>query len=65
MKTSEIIEEIVRGNQTEEVFKILTDLLIEQKNNYKEGMQEYRSCLKAIHKINGGKDDSIDTLSEV
>lgn len=65
MRTDEIIEEIIRGNQTEEVFKILTDILIEQKTNYMEAMNEYRNSLVAIHKINKGNNKAIDTLSEV
>lgn len=65
MRTDEIIEEIIRGNQTEEVFKILTDILIEQKTNYMEAMKEYKNSLAAIHKINKGKDEAIDSLSEV
>lgn len=65
MRTDEIIEEIIRGNQTEEVFKILTDILIEQKTNYMEVMKEYKNSLVAIHKINKGKNEAIDSLSEV
>lgn len=65
MTTSEIIEEIVRENKVEEIFKICAELLVEQKNNYREAMTEYKACLKAIHKINKGKNDGIDALSEV
>lgn len=65
MTTSEIIEEIVRENKVDEVFKICTELLIEQKNNYREAMTEYKTCLRAIHKINKGKNDGINALSEV
>lgn len=65
MTTSEIMEEIVRQNKVDEIFKICSDLLIEQKNNYREAMTEYKACLRAIHKINKGKNDGIDALSEV
>lgn len=65
MKTSEIIEEIVKGDHVEEVFRILLDIIIEQKNNYKEGCHEYKSCLRAIHKLNKGRNEGIDSLSEV
>lgn len=65
MRTDEIIEEIISGNQTEEVFKILTNILIEQKTNYMETMKEYRNSLVAIHKINKGNNEAIDSLSEV
>lgn len=65
MTTREIIEEIVRENKVDEIFKICAELLIEQKNNYREAMTEYKACLRAIHKINKGKNDGIDALSEV
>lgn len=65
MTTTEIIEEIVRQNKVEEIFKICAELLIEQKNNYRESMTEYKACLRAIHKINNGKNDGIDALSDV
>ena len=65
MKTSEIIEEIIRGNQEEEVLKILLDILIEQKNNYRESDMERKASLMAIRKINKGKNEAIDALSDV
>ena len=65
MTTPEIIKEIVRQNKVEEIFKICTEFLIEQKNNYRESMTEYKAFLLAIHKINNGKNDGIDALSEV
>ncbi len=65
MTTSEIIEEIVRQNKVDEIFQICSGLLIEQRNNYREAMTEYKACLRAIHKINKGKNDGIDALSEV
>lgn len=65
MKTDEIIEEIVRENKVEEVLKILLDILIEQKNNYKESDLERKSSLMAIRKINRGKNEAIDALSDI
>lgn len=65
MKTDEIIEEIVRGNKVEEVLKILLDILIEQKNNYKESDLERKASLVAIRKINNGKNEAIDALSDI
>lgn len=65
MKTDEIIEEIVRKNKVEEVLKILLDILIEQKNNYKESDLERKASLVAIRKINGGKNEAIDALSDI
>ena len=45
MKTDEIIEEIVNKNKVEEVLKILLDILIEQKNNYKESdLEKSKPC---------------------
>lgn len=65
MKTDEIIEEIVRENNVEEVLKILLDILIEQKNNYKESDSERKASLVAIRKINRGKNEAIDALSDI
>lgn len=65
MKTDEIIEEIVRENKVEEVLKILLDILIEQKNNYKESDLERKASLVAIRKINNGKNEAIDALSDI
>lgn len=65
MKTDEIIEEIVRENKVEEVLKILLDILIEQRNNYKESDLERKASLVAIRKINGGKNEAIDALSDI
>lgn len=65
MKTDEIIEEIVRENKVEEVLKILLDILIEQRNNYKESDLERKASLVAIRKINNGKNETIDALSDI
>lgn len=65
MKTYEIIEEIVRENKVEEVLKILLDILIEQKNNYKESDSERKASLVDIRKINRGKNGAIDALSDI
>lgn len=65
MKTDEIIEEIVRENKVEEVLKTLLDILIEQKNNYKESDLERKASLVAIRKINNGKNEAIDALSDI
>lgn len=65
MKTDEIIEEIVRENKVEEVLKILLNILIEQKNNYKESDSERKASLVAIRKINNGKNEAIDALSDI
>lgn len=65
MKTDEIIEEIVRENKVDEVLKILLDILIEQKNNYKESDLERKASLAAIRKINNGKNEAIGALSYI
>lgn len=65
MKTDEIIEEIVRENKVEEVLKTLLDILIEQKNNYKKSNSERKASLVAIRKINSGKNEAIDALSDI
>ena len=65
MKTGEIIQEIIRGNQEEEVIKILLDILIEQKRDCQQSNTERGASLQAIHKINKGKNEAIDALSDV
>lgn len=65
MKTDEIINEIVKTNKVDEILIILLDILIEQKNNYKESDLERKSSLMAIRKINKGKNEAIDALSDI
>lgn len=63
MTTQEIIREIVSQGKVDEIYRILSDMILESKK-YQESLNaEYRSCLKAIKKINNGKNDAIDTLS--
>lgn len=67
MTTSEIIEEIIQQDKTDEVLKILLDMVIEQRDKYKHRYYEHRASLQAIHKINQIKkrDEAIEALSEV
>lgn len=65
MTTQEIIAEIVNNGKTDEVCRILFNMLLEDKENLRKERQEYRSSLVAIHKINKGKNEGIDALSEV
>lgn len=63
MTTQEIIQEIVSQHKVDEVYKILYDMILESKKQQENLNAEYRSCLKAIKKINNGKNDAIDALS--
>lgn len=68
MTTSEIINEIYNNggeSQAEEVLKILMEQMIELKNVYFNKCRERGDSLRAIHKINDGKNVTIDALSEV
>lgn len=65
MTTTEIINEIVKEGKTDEICKILLDMVLADKESIKNTNMEYRASLVAIHKINRGKDDTIDALSEV
>lgn len=65
MTTQEIINEIVTTGKTEEVCKILFDIILEDKENIMKERKEYKASLVAIHNINQGKNDAIDALSEV
>ena len=68
MTTAEIINEIYKNggeNQAEEVLKILMEQMIELKNTYLDKCRERGASLRTIHKINKGKNEAIDSLSEV
>ena len=68
MTTTEIINEIYKNGgeaQAEEVLKILMEQMIELKNDYCNKYLERGASLRAIHKINKGKNEAIDALSEV
>lgn len=68
MTTAEIINEIYENGgeaQAEEVLKILMEQMIELKNTYLDKSRERGASLRAIHKINKGKNEAIDALSEV
>lgn len=65
MTTQEIIAEIVNNGKADEVCRILFNMLLEDKKNLKKERQEYRASLVTIHKINKGKNEAIDALSEV
>ena len=63
MTTQEIIMEIVNQGKVDEIYKTLSDMILESKNRKEQLNAEYRACLKAIKKINGGRNDAIDALS--
>ena len=63
MTTQEIIREIVSQHKVDEIYRILSDMILESKKRKEELNAEYRECLRAIKKINNGKNDAIDALS--
>lgn len=65
MTTQDIIREIVSQRKVDEIYKILSDMILRQKKEYNEELKEYRASLIAIRKINKGKNKAIDALSDV
>lgn len=63
MTTQEIIREIVSQGKVDEIYRILFDMILESKKREEELNAEYRACLRAIKKINNGRNDAIDALS--
>ena len=63
MTTQEIIREIVSQSKVDEIYKILSDMILEYKKQQANLNAEYRASLRAINKINNGKNDAIDVLS--
>lgn len=63
--TQEIIREIVSQRKVDEIYKILSDMILRQKKEYNEELKEYRASLIAIRKINKGKNKAIDALSDI
>lgn len=65
MTTQDIICEIVSQRKVDEIYKILSDMILRQKKEYNEELKEYRASLIAIRKINKGKNEAIDALSDI
>ena len=63
--TQEIVKEIVSQGKVDEIYKILSDMILRQKAECNEEMKEYRASLIAIRKINKGKNEEIDALSDI
>ena len=63
MTTQEIIMEIVNQGKVDEIYKILSDMILEDMKQKDNLNAEYRAYLRAIKKINAGKNDAIDALS--
>ena len=62
MTTWGIINEIVSKGKIDEVYKILSDMVLAQKEMYSNQLSEKNACLSAIKKINNGKNKAIDNL---
>ena len=65
MTTQDIIREIVGQVKVDEIYKILSDMILRQKAECNEEIKEYRASLIAIRKINKGKNEAIDALSDI
>lgn len=65
MTTQDIIREIIGQGKIDEIYKILSDMILRQKEEYNEELKEYRASLIAIRKINKGKNEAIDALSDI
>lgn len=63
--TQEIVKEIVGQGKIDEIYKILSDMILRQKAEWNEELKEYRASLIAIKKINKGKNEAIDALSDI
>ena len=63
--TQDIIREIIGQGKIDEIYKILSDMILRQKEEYNEELKEYRASLIAIRKINKGKNEAIDALSDI
>lgn len=63
--THEIVKEIVSQGKVDEIYKILSDMILRQKAECNEEIKEYRASLIAIRKINKGKNEAIDALSDI
>ena len=63
--TQDIIREIIGQGKIDEIYKILSDMILRQKAEYNEELKEYRASLIAIRKINKGKNEAIDALSDI
>lgn len=65
MTTHEIVKEIISQGKVDEIYKILSDMILRQKAEFNEEIKEYRASLIAIRKINKGKNEAIDALSDI
>ena len=65
MTAHEIVGEIIRSGNIDEVYQLLTKVLFYEKRKYQKENAEYRACLNAIKKINKGKNEGIDALSTI
>ena len=63
--TQETIGKIIDNGNIDEVYRSLTDIILSDKRKYQNRSKEYRACLIAIRKINKGKNEAIDALSDI
>ena len=65
MDLYEILDEIIKGGYEDAVFKALSSQILQNQQNLKNENQHYKASIRAIKKINRGKNKDIDSLCEV
>lgn len=65
MSLEEILKEIYSQRLQKQVYMILHSAVMEDYNSIADENREYIASLTAIRKINKGKNDAIDALSDL
>ena len=65
MTTDKIMSEIMKNGKAHEIFGILSEYMIAENEQLRQAVLERQACLRAIHKINNGKNEAITYLSEL
>lgn len=65
MNLIQILHEIEVNNLREDVFRALVDLIFKENRVLAEKNGEYKASLNAINKINKGKNEAIEALSDL
>lgn len=65
MTTDEIMSEIMKSKKVHEIYQILSEYIVAENEQLKKDILERQACLRAIYKINNGKNEAIEILSEL
>ena len=65
MTADEIMSEIMKSKKVHEIYQILSEYIVAENEQLKHDLLERQACLRAIHKINNGKNETIANLSEL